>query len=167
MKRLSALFLVAALLAGCATMGGPAPEFQTEIQVQGDPAIAALEISPIWETTLFGSGIGFFKLTVKNTTGKVIKVVWEKSSISYNSKFYTPFLTGQKFIEAETPMSPSVIPVSGVMTKEMRASGQVYYVSGQYGGWRTQPIQATSLQIVICVESGDIENFYTATINQL
>ncbi len=99
-----------------------------------------------------------------NNTDKIIRIVWEKSSLSYNGGTYVPFVTGQKYINAGEPLAPSVIPAHGYMEKDVFSSGQVYYVSGQYGGWSMRNITASSVTIVICVESADLEDYYTVDV---
>lgn len=105
-----------------------------------------------------------YSLTVENKTNSVIKIVWEKSAIYYSGNSSVPFITGQKYIDHNSPMSPTVIPANGKNTTGVYSGDQVYYVSGSYGGWRMANIPSFDTQVLICIESGGAETYYTFTI---
>lgn len=152
----------------CATTPpSPPPEFKTEIQSEKGSNIATLEAKAVWQrATLLGQGgISGFSIKFTNNTDRIIRVVWEKSSISYNDGSYTLFISGQKYIEASKPMAPSVIPAKGSMEKDVFSSEQPSFTTGQYGGWSMNPIRTSKAVLVLCIESGDIEEYYTVTIS--
>jgi hypothetical protein len=165
------IFLLASMamiiLASCestpdSTRTAPSYEFRTEIVPENNNDLAKIFAKAEWETTgrFRYLGLSGFSVDITNNTDKVIRVIWEKSSVSYSGSSYTPFLDGQKFINASEPMAPTTIPARGVVSKTIYSSGQPRYNDG----WEMIPLApAGTFVIVLCVESGDVENNYTIT----
>jgi hypothetical protein len=171
MKKISFLFgtLISLLFLSCAsTPSTPPPSFTSDIQSEKNSELATISVTTQWQNAfLFTSaGISGFNVAIKNNTDKIIRVVWEKSSLSYAGQSFTPFITGQKYTNASEPMAATVVPSKGALEKDVFSSEQPYYESGQYGGWRMNPIIANSVIIVLCIQSGDIEDYYTITVNR-
>jgi len=161
--------LISLLCFSCATTPTtPPPSFKSDIQSEKNSELAIISVTTQWQNAfLFTvSGISGFNVAIKNNTDKIIRVVWEKSSLSYSGQSFTPFITGQKYTNASEPMAAIVIPAKGALEKDVFSSEQPYYESGKYGGWRMNPIIANSVIIVLCVQSGDVEDYYTVTVNQ-
>ena len=102
-------------------------------------------------------------MTWQNTTDSIIKVNWSKSSISYNGRVYVPFITGQKYIDHNNPMPPSVLASGGAMLIEVYSSDQPNYSSDF--GWMMYAIPSYSSVVTICVEYNDKDTYYVFTIN--
>jgi hypothetical protein len=161
--------LISSLFFSCATTPTtPPPSFKSDIQSEKNSELAIISVTTQWQNAfLFTSaGISGFSVAIKNNTDKIIRIVWEKSSLSYSGQSFTPFITGQKYTNASEPMAATVIPSKGALEKDVFSSEQPYYESGKYGGWRMNPIIANSVIIVLCVQSGDVEDYYTVTVNK-
>jgi len=143
-------------------------KFNVAIVAEKDSGLVDIQAEVDWQEPNFiiSGGINGFYLAIKNNSDKIVRVVWSKSSLNYFSNSYTPFIEGQKYTNSSEPMAPTVVPAKGKIGKSVFSSAQPYYMSGQYGGWRMQPISALEVVIVVCVESGDMEDYYTITITQ-
>jgi hypothetical protein len=169
MKRLViGLAITVVVLVSCATTPTVSRNIDVQIKSETNSGMAEIAVIPTWrEKTLFiAEGYSGFHGSFKNTTDKIVRIVWEKSSISYNGSSSTIFLEGQKYINASEPMSPTVIPAKGSVEKDIFSASQPDYVSGKYGGWRMINIPAQDVVIVLCIESGGQEDYYTVSIHQ-
>jgi hypothetical protein len=167
MKKLNLLlaFCLIATLISCASMPQPA-SYDTDIKYETDNPVVTLVVTPSWSNNLlYGSGFYGFNCSFKNNTEKVVRIVWDQSSINYNGNSYVPFIDGQKYINAQDPMSPTAIAKGGSLSKDVFSSNQPHYTSGQYGGWSMLPINANEVELIICVKSEEKEEFITAKIS--
>jgi hypothetical protein len=169
-KIIAALFIVASLTSCLSVENTPPPNFTSTITSENDTGLAEIAITTEWQSKSFfawAEGISGFELNVKNNSDKIIKLVWESSSLSYNGNSYTPFITGQKYIEASRPMNATVIPAKGNFNIDLFSSGQPYYSCGTYGsGWMMNPINSPSVIILLCIQSGTAEDYYTITVTK-
>jgi hypothetical protein len=153
-----AVVTVAVFLGSCASMSAVQnPGFDTSVYSKNGDGIAKIDVDVMWQTGGVSGGlyhgIEGFSISVVNKTDDIISLVWSKSSLSYNGKSYLPFIEGQKYSESSTPQNPTVIPANGQTNVNVFSSGQPYYATGQYGGWRMSPIDAKEVVIVLSVES--------------
>ena len=118
MKKISFVLIVALalLLVGCETIENR--EFTVDKAVYGEDVVA-IGLAPRFVKGFYGDGTDGYDLAVLNTTDSIIKVNWSKSSISYNGRVYVPFITGQKYIDHNNPMPPSVLASGGAMLIEV------------------------------------------------
>lgn len=152
----------------CNSVPSSSVSFDVDVQYETETPIVTLNVQPTWKSDLFlGSGFGGFTCTFTNMSEKVVKVVWEESSINYSGSSYVPFVNGQKYADAQTPMSPTAIAKGGTLSKDVYSSSQPYYISGQYGGWSMNPIEAKSVQLVLMVKSGDKQEYITVTCSAI
>jgi hypothetical protein len=165
---LSAISLT--LIAGCAAPppASPPPQFATTITSEKGSDLVKIDITPTWEqASIFNAaGISGFSANFKNNTNKVMRVIWEQSSISYGGNSHTLFITGQKYMEASKPMAPTVVPALGSMNKDIFSSAQPLLATGALGGWRMRTIQADKVEIVLCIAAGDIQDYFTIQIKK-
>jgi hypothetical protein len=166
-KLLFAVFAISALLfTGCASApSAPPPSFQ--ISVIPDKAIPdlTLTIVPHWQNKTLMAPEGFtgFELSVANSSVSVAQIVWEKSSIASGNQSSSIFIEGQKYIDAQKPASPMIVPPKNTIAKDIYSASQVYYVENI--GWSMNVIPTRSVAIVICVDSNGAESFYTIQIS--
>jgi len=166
-RKILLLISLALLVLSCASAPiVPPPKFDVVVNSEKSSGLVDITTLVNWRNGDFFSveGITGFDISITNKSDKVVRVVWGKSSLSYLGNSYTPFIDGQKYINASEPMSPAVIPAKGQITKSVFSSGQPYYVSGKYGGWNMGSIPSRDVTIVLCVESGSIEDYYTISI---
>ena len=84
------------------------------------------------------SQIGF-ELT--NKTNETLKLIWDDAAfISANNESGRVFHKGIKYTDRENPQSPTSIYKNTTLSDLVAPTSYVYYVSGQYGGWRSSPI---------------------------
>lgn len=164
------VFIVLAL--SCASSGGvetptptptpaptPAPEFNVAYEYESETPAISVTVEPVWGVyKAFYSdkaqwGIKQFQCKFSNNTNAIAKVVWEGSSLYYDGNSSVPFIDGQKYAEADRPMTAAIIPRGGFLEKAVYSSEQVYYESGRYGGWRILPIEANPVQIIFQIDS--------------
>jgi hypothetical protein len=96
-------------------------------------------------------GYRYFSVHFENTTNKILKIIWEKSSLVYGGNSFLPFISGQKYINANRPMPPTIVPPNSTIKKTVYSSGQVYY-NERYNSWSTHLIPTLDIQIVFCVQ---------------
>ena len=151
------------LLMSCTTLKSNY-DYDVQIQSELESGLVTLNVEPQWGAYYFTQGISGFSVQIENNTEKIVKIVWELSSISYGGSSYTLFIEGQKYIDSEVPMAPTVIAGNGLIEKSIFSSAQPKYSSGSYGGWSMRVLDPSDITIILCVQSGDIEDFYTITV---
>jgi hypothetical protein len=170
MKKIALPLLALFFLFSCvSTKEEEPPVFNYEVSSESASGLADVSIEAEWKFSSFldpTEGISGFDLTVKNNTDKIIKVVWEESSLTYLGQTYLPFINGQKYIDASRPMTSSVIPARGKITTSLFSSGQPYFSSGRYGGWEMRPIPSVDIAIALSVVSGDLKDYYTIKVTR-
>lgn len=154
--------LVSIFLMSCASIPSSKVTFDVDVQYESETPMVSVEVKPFWSTNIInGSGIGGFTCTFTNNTDKVAKVVWAESSVNYNGSSYVPFLDGQKYIQAQEPMSPTAIAKGGTLSKNVYSSAQPDFMSGKYGGWRMMPMAQDKVQLVLMVKGDNREEYIT------
>lgn len=162
------LGIAALFITSCASVPSSKVTYDVQIEYESEKPAVTLQVSPLWSNNLFnGAGFGGFICTFTNNTEKSVKVVWDESSLNYNGSAYVPFIEGQKYINAQEPMSPAAIAKGGTITKGVYSSNQPHYTSGQYGGWSMLPIKANTVQLLFFIKSADGEEYITATITSI
>lgn len=153
---------------GCASIPASKVTYDVEVSYENESPAVTVEITPSWSQNLiYGDGIGGFVCTFTNNTDKVAKVVWDESSINYNGSSYVPFLEGQKYINAQEPMSPTAIAKGGTLSKAVYSSNQPHYTSGKYGGWSMMPMASDYVQLLFMVKAGDKEEYVTVDVTTI
>ena len=168
MKKLTVLLVVVTtiLVVSCASTPSSKVTFDVEIEYESESPTVMLEVTPSWaKNWVYGDGFRGFYCTFKNTTEKTVKIVWDESSLNYNGNTYVPFLEGQKYINAQDPMSPAAITKGGTISKGVYSSNQPHYVSGS--GWTMIPIRSNEVQLLFLVKSEKGEEYITAIIKAI
>ena len=134
--------------------------YDVKIDYESETPAVTLIVAPTWNGNLiFGPGFGEFLCSFKNSSDKTVRVVWAESNLNYNGNTFVPFIDGQKYIDAQTPMSPAAIPKGGMITKRVYSSAQPSYTSGTYGRWNMNPIKSKQVQLIFLIksDSGEME----------
>lgn len=163
------LVVILTLLVGCVTV--PSPGFDVAV-VDGKMDDFEITAEPIWlgdkfafEEKKYGPGVGLFLVKFNNKSNEVIKILWEESSIVYNGSSYTPFVAGQKYIDAGQPANPTIIHKNTAISKEVYSSEQVKYSDGYYvKGWYTTRIDSPKTALVFCVVREDSKKYITVEV---
>lgn len=165
---LLSITLIALFLCGCTSTAadiGYTPN--VELTVDGED-VAVVTLLPqygknsLWTNWTADEGTSGYMLAVTNTTDGVIRVNWEKSSISYGASSSLIFQEGQKYSESNSPMTPMVVPMGGTLTKAIYSSDQPRYTSSF--GWSMNVIPSLNTTVMICIEHGESESYYIFTV---
>ncbi|MCX7027598.1 MAG: hypothetical protein NT061_08975 [Spirochaetes bacterium] len=139
-------------------------------------SLVTISVQPAWAYSGPGNGNGnaqgqkghdritSFSVVFRNTTNSPVLVVWGKSSLKYNNGAFSPFIQGQKYEDSARPMDATVIPPYGTIRKYIYSSQQLYSDSGKHNGWKMRSIEAKHVVLVFCVQSRDIEDYYTVVV---
>jgi len=84
--------------------------------------------------TIGGTQIGF---DIRNKTDSGIKINWDDLSIIYPGGTSSRVIhSGIRLMDRNNPQAPTIIPPNARVSDVLIPSENIYYVSGQYGGWR-------------------------------
>lgn len=76
-----------------------------------------------------------FSLT--NKTSHSIKIIWDEVVyVDVNGSSYRAMYSGVKYIDRTNPQLPTIVFRNGSIEDLVLPTDNVYYLSGQYGGWR-------------------------------
>lgn len=82
-----------------------------------------------------------FGFTLKNKTDHSIKIIWDEAVfVDPNGSSGRVMHAGVKYIDRNNPQPPTVIVKNASIDDMIVPTDNIYYVSGQYGGWRTKPM---------------------------
>jgi hypothetical protein len=82
-----------------------------------------------------------FGFTLKNKTDHSIKIIWDEAVyVDQNGSSGRVMHSGVKYIDRSNPQPPTVIVKNANIDDMIVPTDNIYYVSGQYGGWRTKPM---------------------------
>jgi hypothetical protein len=82
-----------------------------------------------------------FDFTMLNKSNNSIKIIWDEAvyvDASGSSKMV--FHTGVKYIDRNNPQPPTIVVKGASITDLLTPTDNVYFVSGQYGGWKTKDL---------------------------
>lgn len=108
--------------------------------------------------------ISGFYVTITNNTNNAVRIIWSKSAVKYNGGSHSPFIEGQRFEDSSMFMSPSIIPPRGSLRKYIYSTQQRYMEPDKHGGWKMRPIESDDVVLIFCVQSNNVEDYYTVTI---
>lgn len=136
-----------------------------DVTVDGEDVAKVTIVPDFNDGGLFTGIVGTkgYSLMVENKTDSIIKIVWEKSAVYYEGNSSLPFITGQKYIDHNSPMSPTIIPPKGKNTTGVYSADQVLY----YKGWFMKNIPTFDTKVIICIEANGKDSYYTFTIQRL
>ncbi|MDR1452047.1 MAG: hypothetical protein LBI57_06955 [Helicobacteraceae bacterium] len=169
--RIAAIAAIGLLALGCASTKTPSPEFDIKVERQGRN-VAEINASAIWrerDITILAWSRGLssdrgwigFLISFKNLTSEPIIIDWVRSSVHYGATSSVLFLDGQKFIDKNTPPSPTVIPPFASIIKEAYPSMEISSMFvGNELDWVINPIQAEKATLTIGIDSGGALSFY-------
>lgn len=119
-----------------------------------------------------------FNFVLKNKSDYSIKLPWDDVAyISPTGQTGRVMHSGVKFIDRNASQPASIVPKGASLTDVVIPTDNVYYISGQYGGWREgnlfnfrldpknfeqskQPYIGTTVRILLPVLIQDVKNEY-------
>ncbi|MFY9125207.1 MAG: hypothetical protein WAO59_08170 [Bacteroidales bacterium] len=82
-----------------------------------------------------------FSFTLQNKTDHSIKIIWDEAAyVDPNGSSGRVMHAGVKYIDRNNPQPPTVIVKNAIIDDMIVPTDNIYYVSGQYGGWRIKPM---------------------------
>ena len=82
-----------------------------------------------------------FGFILDNKTNHSIKIIWDEAVyIDENGSSERVMHSGVKYSESTNPQIPTIIIKNGNVSDILIPVDNIYYVSGKYGGWNTQPL---------------------------
>lgn len=82
-----------------------------------------------------------FSFTLQNKTDHSIKIIWDEAVyVDQNGSSGRVMHAGVKYIDRSNPQPPTVVVKNANIDDIVVPTDNIYYVSGEYGGWRTKPI---------------------------
>ena len=125
-----------------------------------------------------------FNFDLTNKSGHTIKINWDDISyVDYNGKVGRVMHSGVKYNERNNSQPASTVPKGASLSDLLLPTDNVYFVSGQYGGWRekylipcvyndavTRDAQASSyvgktMTIMMPIMIENVQNDYTFTFS--
>ncbi len=80
-----------------------------------------------------------FSLT--NKTSHSIKIIWDDAVyVDVNGISHRVMHSGVKYIDRNNPQTPTIIVRNGSIEDLVVPTDNVFYLSGQYGGWEKKPL---------------------------
>ena len=120
--------------------------------------------------------------TIYNKTDFSIKILWDDAAyLDETGKSHRVMHSGVKYIDRSNPQPPTVIPRRGSIDDLVFPVDNVYFISGEYGGWdeiplfpnrgqtmeevkqKAQPYVGKSFQVLLPLSIQDVVNEYTFT----
>ena len=78
-----------------------------------------------------------FNFDLTNKSGHTLKINWDDISyLDYNGKTGRVMHSGVKYTERNNSQPASTVPKGASLSDILLPTENVYYISGQYGGWR-------------------------------
>lgn len=82
-----------------------------------------------------------FSFTLENKSNHSMKIIWDEAAyVNENGSSGRVMHSGVKYTERNNPQPPTVVIKKAKIDDIILPTDNVYYVSGQYGGWRTNPL---------------------------
>ena len=82
-----------------------------------------------------------FGFTLLNKTNHSIKIIWDEAVyVDENGLSRRLMHSGVKYTDRNNPQPPTVVVKNAKIDDVVLPTDNIYYVSGQYGGWTTKPL---------------------------
>ena len=89
-----------------------------------------------------------FAFTLENKSDNSIKIIWDEAVyVDENGSSGRVMHSGVKYVDRSNPQPPTVVVKKAKVDDVVVPTDNIYYISGQYGGWQTKPLfpnQATT-----------------------
>jgi len=170
MKKIVVLLLPFVIMIACVTMTPPPIDWDYVIDDPYQNNVIKITVNQIYQhyevfegyKNLEGIGI-----SIQNLGIEPIIINWNKTALEYNGISHRVFLSGQKYIDAKKDIPDQVIGGGSRIDTGIYPADSVYYISGQYGGWRMKGFNTSAISCLICIEIDEKEYFYIAKITNI
>lgn len=129
-------------------------------------------------------GLKKFNFTLKNKSGHTLKINWDDVSyVDVKGQVGRVMHSGVKYIDRNSSQPSTTIPKGASISDILLPTDNVYYISGQYGGWRESylvpcvyktpeafnseapALVGKKLTIMMPIMIENVQNDYTFTFN--
>lgn len=133
---LISFLLVVALLSSCSLLI-TIPHYKWDISLQQPIPSDTLVYSDEFIKINFTVGEKQISFDMQNKTDKGMKINWDEISyISPTGMSMRIIHGGVRLIDRNAPQAPTIVPPNSRISDFIIPSENIYYVSGEYGGWR-------------------------------
>ena len=200
MKRIATLFSLLALLTSCGTtyqaryavglnsVESPADAKQqfgeTKVVNFTEADLTKYRYEDDYIDIVWFVGSKQFNFVLKNKSGHTLKINWDDISfVDINGRVGRVMHSGVKYTDRNNSQPATTIPKGASISDLLLPTDNVYYVSGQYGGWRERYLipcvyqtpdefnkeastyVGKSMTIMMPVIIENVQNDYTFTFN--
>lgn len=82
-----------------------------------------------------------FDFVLTNKTSHSVKINWDEAVyVDQSGRSKRVIHSGVKYVDRNSPQPPTVIVRGATISDMVFPADSIYYVSGQYGGWREDPL---------------------------
>jgi hypothetical protein len=82
-----------------------------------------------------------FSLILQNKSDHSIRIIWDEAVyVDENGSSGRVIHSGVRLIDRNSPQPPTVVAKNATIDDIIVPTENIYYVSGQYGGWQTAPL---------------------------
>lgn len=122
-------------------------------------------------------GLKQFNFTLKNKSNHSLKVNWDDISyVDVNGQVGRVMHSGVKYTDRNNSQPATTVPKGASISDVLLPTDNVYFVSGQYGGWRERYLVSRTkteapaligktMTIMMPIMIENIQNDYTFTFN--
>lgn len=82
-----------------------------------------------------------FAFSLENKSDNSIKIIWDEAVyVDQNGSSGRVMHSGVKYVDRSSPQPPTVVVKKAKVDDMVVPTDNIYYISGQYGGWQTRPL---------------------------
>ena len=156
MKPLIPLFAFVFLLTSCMSYTGyysvglqEVESSQNNNQSKGDSKIVNLEDNGVTKYSYEDSLISItwlplstqLSFSLNNKTDHSIKIIWDEAVfVDIDGSSGRVIHSGVRYIDRNSSQPATIVVKNGKIDDMVVPTDNIYYISGQYGGWRTKPL---------------------------
>ena len=173
---------------GLATVESPADAKQqfgeTKVVSFNEEGVSKYRYEDDYINIVWYVGLKQLNFTLKNKSGHTLKINWDDVSyVDVKGQVGRVMHSGVKYTDRNSSQPATTVPKGASISDILLPTENVYYVSGQYGGWRekylipcvyndaaTRDAQASSyvgktMTIMMPIMIENVQNDYTFTFN--
>lgn len=81
---------------------------------------------------------------LKNLANEPLKIIWDEASIVQFGEAKKIMHSGIKYVDRNSPQTPTTVPPGVEINDLVIPTENIYYLSGQYGGWQEHDLFPTT-----------------------
>jgi hypothetical protein len=117
------------------------PTYNWRFSLEQPKPSEKLEYSDDFIDVVFTIGETQIGFDIQNKTDSGIKINWDELSMIYPTGTSSRVIhSGIRLMDRNAPQAPTIIPPNAKVSDILIPSENIYYLSGQYGGWNYHPL---------------------------